>query len=60
MTRQQAIDRAIDKARKDGKPRYVIYECGEFEIATENDLNTFFDGCDDPVFCTLDEGEGIY
>ena len=54
MERQQAIEKAIRKAEKDGKVRYVIYECGEFEVATENDLRTFFDGCDDPIFCTLD------
>jgi len=59
MTKNEAIAKAIRLSKSKGRDYYVIRsnedECdGDFHVATEIDLDTYFAGCGDPVFCTAD------
>ncbi len=53
---KQALKRADVIASKDACVRYVVYESGEYHIADEIDLDTFFMGLSDEqiVYCTAD------
>jgi hypothetical protein len=54
MTLAQAIQHAEKRARETDEVRYVVYESGEYHIATEEDLDTFFMGISDRniLYCT--------
>ena len=57
--RNTAIQKAIKESRgygNQGAPLFVVYESGEYHIATDYDLDTWFAGIrqSDIVFCTDD------
>jgi len=51
----QAVARA-EKLAKDGAMRFVVFESGEYHIATDVDLETWFAGIADRniLYCTAD------
>lgn len=44
MTHEQAAAKAARVARRNGKFVAVIFEAGEYDYATENDLGMFWQG----------------
>ena len=56
MTKQQAIAKADRIAKKTGEHRYVVLESGEYETASEFDLDTYFLGINEAniVYSTVD------
>jgi hypothetical protein len=59
MTFQQACERAARIARKTESFRYVFLEdavCGEYEIGSDFDCGTWFQGSD-PVACFGPDGQ---
>jgi hypothetical protein len=56
MSYAQAMAKANRLAKCDGTMRFVVVECGEYHVATEFDLDTFFCGISDQniLFCTAD------
>lgn len=55
MSYAQAVARA-EKLAKDGAMRFVVLESGEYQIANETDLDTWFAGIADRniLYCTAD------
>ncbi len=56
MTREEAITKAIVKARKTGKTYYVVYDDdypGNYTMATAEDMDTYYAG-EEAIFCTDD------
>jgi len=51
MTYDQALWRAALRARRARDWRYVVLDCGEYAVASDFDLDTFFDGA--PVVATF-------
>ena len=45
MTYDRAYLRASEIARKRRDWRYLILDCGEYHVASELDLDTYFQGC---------------
>ena len=56
MTLAQAIQRANKAARTTGEVRFVVRESGEYHVASEFDLDTFFAGIRDDsiLYCSAD------
>jgi hypothetical protein len=56
MTYLQAVSKAERKAKVNDKPYFVVYESGEYEVASEFDLDTWFAGVQDNniLYCTAD------
>lgn len=56
MTKAQAIKKAKAMDKKHGREFYVIREEGDYHVADDYDLETFFLGVrdEDIVFCTID------
>lgn len=54
MTYQQAVDNARRIAERTGQARFVVREAGEYHIATDTDLDTWFIGIHDRdiLYCT--------
>lgn len=59
MTLQKACSLAKRIARAKRDERYVVYEDGEYEVATEFDLDTYYAGipAQDVVCMYLPDGE---
>lgn len=56
MSYAQAMARAEKLAKDSGTMRFVVVEAGEYHVATEFDLETWFAGISDQniLFCTAD------
>lgn len=54
MTKRQAIALAHRLAKQHDEPHFVLFECGEYEVASETNLDTFYAGSVDPCYCTDD------
>ena len=62
MNLEQCIVHANKRATKTGRVYYVVYEpddYSDYHVATEEDLDMFFCGRGDPVYCTADNGNGL-
>jgi hypothetical protein len=60
VTINQAIRSALRKAKAEAKSYYVVYEAGEYQIADEVDLETWFSGVrDDQIVCCADSSGEI-
>ncbi|MDX9788999.1 MAG: hypothetical protein RBT11_19650 [Desulfobacterales bacterium] len=53
MRKLDAIDKADMAAKKSGKEFFVVHDCGDYDVASEYDLDTFFIGAE-VVYSTLD------
>jgi hypothetical protein len=55
MRYEQAIKTAISRAKRRGEEMFVIYEDGEYEVADNYDLETWYLG-QDPIGVATPEG----
>lgn len=46
MNQEQAIKKALTRAAREGEIIFVVYEDGEYHVATEHDMHTWFQGCE--------------
>ena len=44
MTKEKAVGRATKMARIADDTRFVVYDCGEYFPASEEDIDTFYAG----------------
>lgn len=56
-TLDKAVKQAVKSAKNSGEERFVVFESGEFHIASAVDLDTFFMGLSDNQikFSTADD-----
>ena len=56
MTYPQAVAKADRLAKKNDRDYFVVVECGEYQVASDFDLDTFFCGIsqDSILYCTAD------
>jgi hypothetical protein len=56
MTREQAIQLARKRAKETDEIRFVVWDCGEYHVASDFDLDTWFVGISDRniLYCTAD------
>ena len=47
MDYERAVSKARQSARRQGEERFVVFEAGEYHVATAEDLDTFFMGLSD-------------
>jgi len=60
VTINEAIRTAIRKAHANAKPYWVIWECGEYQVADEEDMDTWFVGLNhDKIVCSCDSSGEI-
>jgi hypothetical protein len=55
MTRSQAIAKARKMAKKLEDFVFIVFECGEWDVATDHDLDTFWLGAE-PVMSVAPDG----